>query len=78
MQKAFIKSVSAPGETAMTAIEAGDLLWQPQEIEKTQLYQFSVYVHDKHGFDWGGDYERLWQWSVDYPELFWSSLWDWS
>ncbi len=61
----------------MTAIEAGDLLWQPQEIEKTQLYQFSVYVHDKHGFDWGGDYERLWQWSVDYPELFWSSLWDW-
>ena len=61
----------------MTAIEAGELLWQPQEIEKTQLYQFSVYVHDKHGFDWGGDYERLWQWSVDYPELFWSSLWDW-
>ena len=61
----------------MTAIEAGDLLWQPQEIEKTQIYQFSVYLDDQHGFDWGGDYERLWQWSVDYPELFWSSLWDW-
>ena len=61
----------------MTAIEAGDLLWQPQEIEKTQIYQFSVYLNDQHGFDWGGDYERLWQWSVDYPELFWSSLWDW-
>ena len=61
----------------MTAIEAGDLLWQPQEIEKTQIYQFSVYLNEQHGFDWGGDYERLWQWSVDYPELFWSSLWDW-
>ena len=61
----------------MTAIEAGDLLWQPQEIEKTQIYQFSVYLDDQHGFDWGGDYERLWHWSVDYPELFWSSLWDW-
>ena len=61
----------------MTAIEAGDLLWQPQEIEKTQIYQFSVYLDDQHGFDWGGDYERLWQWSVDYPELFWPSLWDW-
>ena len=61
----------------MTAIEAGDLLWQPHEIEKTQIYQFSVYLDDQHGFDWGGDYERLWQWSVDYPELFWSSLWDW-
>ena len=61
----------------MTAIEAGDLLWQPQEIEKTQIYQFSVYLDDQHGFDWGGDYERLWQWSVDYPELFWSCLWDW-
>ena len=61
----------------MTAIEAGDLLWQPHEIEKTQIYQFSVYLDEQHGFDWGGDYERLWQWSVDYPELFWSSLWDW-
>ena len=61
----------------MTAIEAGHLLWQPQEIEKTQIYQFSFYLKDKHGFDWGGDYERLWQWSVDYPELFWSVLWDW-
>ena len=38
----------------MTAIEAGDLLWQPQEIEKTQIYQFSVYLDDQHGFDWGG------------------------
>ena len=61
----------------MTAIEAGDLLWQPHEIEKTQIYQFSVYLDEQHGFDWGGDYERLWQWSVDYPELFWSCLWDW-
>ena len=61
----------------MKATEAGDLLWQPKEIEKTQIYQFSVYLKDKHGFDWGGHYERLWQWSVDYPELFWSSLWNW-
>ena len=25
----------------------------------------------------GGDYERLWQWSVDHLAEFWSELWDW-
>ena len=24
-----------------------------------------------------GDYDDLWQWSVDDPEGFWGALWDW-
>ena len=61
----------------MTFIEAGDLLWQPKDIENTQLYDFATIVKDRLGFDWKQDYEALWQWSVDYPGDFWSALWDW-
>lgn len=49
----------------MTFIEAGDLLWQPQNIEKTQIYHFASYIKNRHGFDWHKEYEQLWQWSVD-------------
>ena len=24
------------------------------------------------------DYQQLWKWSVDYPELFWSEVWDYT
>ena len=36
----------------MTLIEAGDLLWQPQNPEKTQIYQFASHIKTRHGFDW--------------------------
>ena len=61
----------------MTFIEAGDLLWQPQNPEKTQIYQFASHIKTQHGFDWHEEYEQLWQWSVDAPDIFWSALWDW-
>ena len=43
----------------MTFIEAGDLLWQPKDIENTQLYDFATIVKDRLGFDWKQDYEAL-------------------
>ena len=61
----------------MTLIEAGDLLWQPQNPEKTQIYQLASHIKTRHGFDWHEEYEQLWQWSVDAPDIFWSALWDW-
>jgi len=61
----------------MTFIEAGDLLWQPQNPEKTQICQFASHIKTRHGFDWHEEYEQLWQWSVDAPDIFWSALWDW-
>ena len=48
-------------------------LWQPSEtrVAQAKLTQFAqrhdVNVHD---------YQALWQWSVDQPEAFWSSVWD--
>ena len=53
------------------------LLWSPPETEQTQLESFANNVALKCGFDWQNDYHKLWQWSVDKPEDFWSALWDW-
>ncbi len=54
-------------------------LWQPtqSEIEKTELTDFANWVKTHHGFDWEKRYEDLWSWSVEYPELFWDSIWRW-
>lgn len=61
----------------MSAIETGTLLWQPESIEKTQIFQFADHLHIKTGFAWQQDYEKLWQWSVEHTDIFWSELWDW-
>ncbi len=52
-------------------------LWQPSQerIEGTNLYAFMR----KAEAQWGAslpDYDAVWRWSVDRPEEFWVSLWD--
>lgn len=55
------------------------LLWSPSEnaVSASQLGSFAARIRDHEGFDWQGDYHRLWQYSVDHREAFWSHLWDW-
>jgi acetoacetyl-CoA synthetase len=52
------------------AIEAQPL-WQPnpQTVGQTRMAQFMR----SEGYE---SYADLWQWSVDMPEVFWSSLWN--
>jgi len=52
------------------AIEAKPL-WQPnpQTVDKTRMAQFMR----SEGYE---SYADLWQWSIDMPEVFWSSLWN--
>jgi len=46
-------------------------LWTPSAPEKTQLAQFMRGLgHD------GLDYDQFWRWSVENPEKFWNSVWD--
>ena len=58
---------------------SGRLLWspEPQNLPETYLYDFAEHLKKHHDFDWGADYDTLWQWSVDNPAEFWSELWDW-
>ena len=54
-------------------------LWTPEEgsADKTQLSDFASYIHNQTGFDWCGDYEKLWSYSIENIPEFWSSVWDW-
>ena len=55
------------------------LLWTPSEKRKnnSRLVAFADWLKERNLHDWQGDYLRLWQWSVDEKQAFWSSLWDW-
>ncbi len=46
-------------------------LWTPSHPESTQLAEFMR----KLGHD-SLDYDAFWRWSVDNPEKFWDSVWD--
>lgn len=54
-------------------------LWSPSQaqIDATNLSQFSK-LAEKVSDKPIENYETLWQWSVDQPELFWSLLWDYA
>ncbi|MEE8534914.1 MAG: AMP-binding protein, partial [Kiloniellales bacterium] len=52
-------------------------LWRPsaERIAASNLSHFMAEVERR----WGvatGDYDALWQWSIEQPERFWQSLWD--
>ena len=53
-------------------------LWRPSDerVESTQLTAFMHSVQDTTGFDAGGDYFALHQWSLDEPAAFWRAVWD--
>ena len=53
-----------------------DMLWQPsaERIQQANMTAFMRFVEQ----DWNirlADYPALYQWSIDYPEQFWRSLW---
>ncbi|MFI7638649.1 acetoacetate--CoA ligase [Nonomuraea sp. NPDC049400] len=53
-------------------VAEGELLWEPSEevVAKARL---------THYVEWlgrSGPYEDVWRWSVEHPEEFWTSVWD--
>ena len=61
----------------------GDTLWQPsaQSAARTVIADYIGWLADRGGpvIDAPGgvpSYRDLWQWSVDEPAAFWSSIWD--
>src|SRR5487761_1267865 len=55
----------------------GTTLWQPSPavIERARITGYMRWLGDKRGVSVSG-YSDLWQWSVDDPAEFWSSIWD--
>ncbi len=52
-----------------------EILWQPsaEDITSSRLYLYRQWLTIHHGIDFS-DYESLWQWSVDQPEVFWETI----
>ena len=52
------------------------LLWDPSSTRKEMslLEDFSKYINHKSNYN----FKKLWKWSVDNPDEFWSKFWDYS
>ncbi|WP_254901250.1 acetoacetate--CoA ligase [Tuberibacillus sp. Marseille-P3662] len=55
----------------------GDLLWQPSQewINETNMADYMKWLKTEKKID-VKTYQELWEWSVNGPESFWASLWD--
>lgn len=55
------------------------LLWSPSDafIANSEVSDFAKFIQRKTGFDWAGDFQSLWAFSVAEPTAFWDGLWDW-
>lgn len=54
---------------------SNQILWRPstEDIDSSRLNQYRTWLQEHHRIGFA-DYERLWQWSVDHPSLFWETL----
>ena len=49
-------------------------LWKPSNkiVENSNLNKFSKFI----GIEFKEDFKKLWEWSINNPEVFWSKIWD--
>lgn len=52
-------------------------LWSPtqQAVESSRLTAYMDWLREERSLDFN-DYHELWRWSVDCPDIFWRSIWD--
>ena len=53
-------------------------LWKinKKRINKTNLFLYSNFIKQNFKVDAGLDFNKIWKWSIDNPEKFWNSIWD--
>jgi acetoacetyl-CoA synthetase len=56
---------------------APEPLWEPSAalVERSRLTEFMGWLRAERGLEFG-DYDALWQWSVDDLDGFWAAIWD--
>jgi len=57
-------------------VREGELLWSPPQefVQNSNMTQLMNWLKEQDIVE-VDDYSSLWQWSVDQPETFWGSLW---
>jgi len=63
--------------TSVAGRDYGEVLWSPSAavIERAEVSRYGRWLAARGG-PAVGPYRDLWQWSVDEPAAFWSSIWD--
>ena len=53
-------------------------LWKinQKKLNKTNLAIYSNFIKENYKIDAGKDFNKIWKWSIDNPEVFWKSIWD--
>ena len=53
-------------------------LWKikKEKLNKTNFFLYSNFIKQAFKIDAGNDYNKIWKWSIDNPEFFWKSIWD--
>jgi len=53
-------------------------LWKikKDQLTKTNLFSYSNFIKKNFNTNFGNDFNKIWKWSVDNPEFFWKSIWD--
>ncbi len=55
-------------------------LWEAnsQTIAKSNLFEFEKFLEKKFNYSPKKNYKKLFDWTIKYPKLFWTSVWDYS
>jgi len=53
-------------------------LWEIRktELKKTNLTKYSNFINENYKISSDGNFNKIWKWSVENPESFWKSIWD--
>jgi acetoacetyl-CoA synthetase len=60
----------------MTSMDSSrEILWQPsaEDITSSRLYEYRQWLTHHREIDFS-DYESMWEWSVQHPEIFWETI----
>jgi len=53
-------------------------LWKidKEKLNSTNLFLYSKFIEKYFKIDVGIDFNKIWKWSIDNPQFFWKSIWD--
>ena len=53
-------------------------LWKINEekLKKTNLAKYSNFIKKNYKIKINNNFNKIWKWSVENPEVFWKSIWD--
>ena len=53
-------------------------LWKinKKKLNKTNLALYSNFIKKKYKINLSNDFNKIWKWSIDNPQFFWKSIWE--